>query len=315
MFPRPWARSTGPAAVAWSMCVKPLTARTSPAIRVAASWISDARRRTEHPAAAQRNAALSAGPSTAPASRSSASIFTAVSASASAAAVSRPRSASQSEMASSRSACSIGDRTPCSGAAAHALRTPSIASNWASVRPAAPSARAACSTSASRLPRSAALRSIADAGLFSSWASPAESRPSEIIFSSCSSFDVNSRARSTIRWTRIDVSSWHSRARALMCSLGTTRISDGSWTSTLPGAETRREYGSIPLTSPARHSVSFCGPEPRSMKIAMRPERMTNIPSTGAPFVEIVSPGSSRRTVPRAASHSSSSRGAAPRIL
>ncbi len=118
------------------MCVKPLTARTSPAIRVAASWISDARRRTEHPAAAQRNASLSAGPSTAAARPSSASIFTPVSASASAAAVPRLRSASQSVMASSRSACSIGDRTPCSGAAAHALRTASIASNWASVRPA-----------------------------------------------------------------------------------------------------------------------------------------------------------------------------------
>ena len=224
VFPRPWARSTGPAAVAWSMCVKPLTASTSPAIRVAASWISDARRRTEHPAAAQRSAALSAGPSTAPASRSSASIVTAVSASASAAAVSRPWSASQSAMASSRSACSIGDRTPCSGAAAHALRTPSIASNWASVRPAAPSARAGLLDVLERgSPRSAALRSIADAGLFSSWARPAERRPSEIIFSSCSSLDVNSRARSIIRWTRIDVSPWHSRVERGACAPGARR--------------------------------------------------------------------------------------------
>ena len=68
--PGPGPGPPAPRRAPWSMCVKPLTARTRPAIRVAASWISEARRRTEHPAAAQRSAASSAGPSTAAASRS-----------------------------------------------------------------------------------------------------------------------------------------------------------------------------------------------------------------------------------------------------
>ena len=42
MLPRPDARSTASATLAWSMCVNPLIATTSPEIRVAASWISDA---------------------------------------------------------------------------------------------------------------------------------------------------------------------------------------------------------------------------------------------------------------------------------
>ena len=120
---------------------------------------------------------------------------------------------------------------------------------------AAPSARAACSTSSSRLPRSAALRSIADAGLFSSWARPADSRPSETIFSSCSSLDVKSRARSSIRWTRIDVSSGHSRISARKCSRGTTSTSAGSWATDSPGrADRGGSTEAAPPTSPSRHS-------------------------------------------------------------
>ena len=59
---RPRTRSTGSAAVAWSMCVKPLTAMTRPEIRIHASSMSDAKPRSEQPAAAQRSAASRAGP-------------------------------------------------------------------------------------------------------------------------------------------------------------------------------------------------------------------------------------------------------------
>ena len=62
------------------MCVKPLMAWTSPEMRIAASWISDASSRTEQPAAAQRRTASRAGPSTAAAMLSRASKVTAVSA-------------------------------------------------------------------------------------------------------------------------------------------------------------------------------------------------------------------------------------------
>ena len=61
------------------MWVKPLIAVTSPEMRVAASWISEASPRTEQAAAVQRSAPLSAGPLTTAAIRSSAAIVTGVS--------------------------------------------------------------------------------------------------------------------------------------------------------------------------------------------------------------------------------------------
>src|SRR5437773_6610057 len=81
VLPRLNVRSTGSATVAWSMCVNPLMAMTRPEIRFAASWISEAIPRTEHPAAAHRRAAPSGGPLTATAIRSRASSVVAVSAS------------------------------------------------------------------------------------------------------------------------------------------------------------------------------------------------------------------------------------------
>ncbi len=71
-------------------------------------------------------------------------------------------------MASSRSACSMGDRTPAPRVARHDARTASTAASCASVSWQAPNARVAGSASSSRSSSSAALRSIADAGLFSS---------------------------------------------------------------------------------------------------------------------------------------------------
>ena len=99
----------------------------------------------------------------------------------------------------------------------------------------APSARVARSASSSRSSSSAALRSIADAGLFSSCASPADNFPRETIFSSCRSLEVKARARSTMVWTRIDVTSWHSRIIARRWSRCTARIVVGSWATESPG--------------------------------------------------------------------------------
>ena len=108
-------------------------------------------------------------------------------------------------MASSRSACWIGDSTPGACVARQDARTASMAASWRSVSRAAPSARVASSASSRRSLSSAALRSMADTGLFSSWARPADSLPSETIFSSCRPLDVKTRARSSILCTRIDV--------------------------------------------------------------------------------------------------------------
>jgi hypothetical protein len=55
-------------------------------------------------------------------------------------------------------------------------------------------------------------------------------------------------------WTRIDrieVTSKHSRVTALRWSRGIARISVGSRALTSPGGVTSREYGNIPVTSPA----------------------------------------------------------------
>ena len=57
-----------------------------------------------------------------------------------------------------------------------------------------------------------------------------------------------------------------------------------------PGAFTRREYGSTPVTSPARHSITLCRPAPRSTKMATCPVSTTKRPSTGAPAATITSP-------------------------
>ena len=71
----------------------------------------------------------------------------------------------------------------------------------------------------------------------------------------------------------------------------------------------------MPVTSPARHSITLCRPAPRSTKMAMWPVSTTKRPSTGAPFALSTSPSLRCRRDPCEASHASSSRGAAPRVL
>ena len=283
---RPCARSTGSATVAWSMCVKPLTARTSPAIRVAASWISEARRRTEHPAAAQRSAALSAGP--------------------------RRRRRADRAPRTSRRFRRAPRRRPCRGRGRRASRRwlPRVRrARSATARPARAPPRRRCARRRSRRTgrrsagprrarapparrpragssRSAALRSIADAGLFSSWARPADSLPSEIIFSSCSSLDVKSRARSSIAWTRIDVSSGHSRIIARRWSRGTTRTSDGSWAIDIArrGDQAGVRQQARHVAAPPFHELVRAGAAVDEDRDAAREH--DEQPSTGAPFAD-----------------------------
>ena len=91
--------------------------------------------------------------------------------------------------------------------------------------------------------------------------------------------------------TRIEVTAWHSRIIASRSAHGTARISDGSWAMESAGGLTSREYGSMPVTSPARHSASLCRPVPRSRKMAMRPSSTMNRPVTGSPFLLSASSG------------------------
>ena len=88
-----------------------------------------------------------------------------------------------------------------------------------------------------------------------------DSFPSDAIFSSRRSLRVNSRARSSILWTRMEVISWHSRIIAPNSAPGISlrRISVGSKVTDSPGAPTRREYGKRrrrpPLATPSPCAV------------------------------------------------------------
>ena len=188
------------------MWVKPLIATTRPEIRVAASWISDARLRTEHAAAVHRNTASSAGPSIA--------VLQAVQSLRSCRGFSdRVRDRCVDPMSGQASLRSPLRARPVRWARARrelgvprtTARKASTAASCASVSLRRRRARVARSPSSSLSSSSVALRSIAEAGLFNSWARPADSLPSESIFSSCRSLDVNMRARSSIVCTRIDV--------------------------------------------------------------------------------------------------------------
>ena len=52
-----------------------------------------------------------------------------------------------------------------------------------------------------------------------------------------------------------------------------TRMSVGSCATESPGEFSRREYGSTPVTSPARQSITLCRPAPRSTKIVDVPRQ------------------------------------------
>ena len=91
-------------------------------------------------------------------------------------------------------------------------------------------------------------------------------------------------------------------------------MSVGSCAIALPGAFTMREYGSTPVTSPACHSMTLCRPAPRSTKIATCPVSTMWRPTTGAPAADTTPPTSRCQRDPCAASHASSSRGAAPTV-
>ena len=175
----------------------------------------------------------------------------------------QPVTVSQSAIASSRSACSDRRTDAALGVARQDCgphRPRPIARRPVAPRPArAPPARVRRAAS----PSTAAPRSMADAGLFSSCASPADSLPSDTIFSSCSSLDVNARARSTMVCTRIDVISGHSRiTRALLA--GHRQDVARFLGENIGGRADEARVGSIPVTSPWRHSMTRWGPEPRS---------------------------------------------------
>ncbi len=175
---------------------------------------------------------------------------------------------SQSPTASSRSARSSGVRDDCDPETLHWARNCEIAVSCFAVSRIEPRARADASTSNSRAASSLALRATAEAGLLSSWASPAARRPSGRIFSSWKSLLVKRRARSSMTWTKIAVSSWQRLAISLKQSRWIASSSQVSSAVVIPGGAVRREYGSRPLTSPARHSSTLRAPVPRSTRIA-----------------------------------------------
>ena len=70
----------------------------------------------------------------------------------------------------------------------------------------------------------------------------------------------------------------------------------------------------VPVTSPAFHSIVFCGPAPRSTKIARRPTNPVHS-FDGLPLGESTSPTFRLRSTPCSASQASSSRGAEPVAL
>ncbi len=150
-----------------------------------------------------------------------------------------------------------------------------------------------------------ALRSTADAGLFSSCARPAASRPSEAIFSSSSSLDLNTRARSTITCTSTVVSSSHSWISRGRSAAGIASIVVRSSATTSPGGALMREYGSMPVTSPPCHSMTMCGPEPRSTRIRRWPSSTMKRPLTGPVLGVSTAPGSSVSTWPVSTSQAS----------
>jgi hypothetical protein len=91
-------------------------------------------------------------------------------------------------------------------------------------------------------------------------------------------------------WTRIVVTSWHSRVMSRSRVRSTARMVVGSWATVLPGGLASREYGSMPVTSPARHSITLSLLAPRSTKIAMWPDSTTYMPWTVVSFRVSTSP-------------------------
>ena len=173
-------------------------------------------------------------------------------------------------MASSRSACSMGERTPCTRVGQAGIRESRRRRQVAqSLSRAAPSARVAASASSSRSSSSAALRSMADAGLFSSWASPAESLPSEIIFS----FVQIARSENA---GAIEHGVHKDRGHLVALAGHRAKTARAEWPgSTRAPGQPHRPAGlpcesteERPRSSPARHSRIFCGPAPRSTNIA-----------------------------------------------
>ncbi len=178
--------------------------------------------------------------------------------------------ASHESIASCRSESSSGP-----SASAGGRRKASIVRHWSSGRFNPQNCRVAASCASSWATSIFALRSTADAGLFSSCARPAASRPSDDIFSSMSSLVLNTRARSTITCTRTAVSSWHSWIIRGRSSVATATIVVRSSATTSPGGPLILEYGSIPVTSPACHSITMRGPPPRSTRIERWPSSTT----------------------------------------
>ncbi len=155
---------------------------------------------------------------------------------------------------------------------------------------------------------------MAAAGLFSSCARPAASLPSERSFSSWSCAELKKRARSSMTWTRMEVTCWQSRIMAGRCSAGTASTSVGSSTIKSPGGDVNREYGNRPVTSPARHSTSLWCVPPRTRWSDARPDSRMCISATGEADVTTAAPTSNRRSSPCAAIQASSSRGALPSV-
>ena len=193
-----------------------------------------------------------------------------------------------------------------------ASRAVSTAASWASFSRAAPSARAArsASSSGSRAARRCARSPTPDCS--ARGPDPPTICRARPVFSSCSSFEVKSRARSIIVV--------HENRRGLMALANQSRA----------GARVRndQDFGRLLRERIARRADQ-AGVRQQARDVAippfrdlvrtrrrdrrrssMRPDSTMNMPLTASPFGVSTSPGCNSRRVPCAASQASSSRGA-----
>ena len=180
---------------------------------------------------------------------------------------------------------------PWSRSARQDARTASMAASCASVSLEAPSARVACSASSRRSSSSAALAFDGRRRVVQLVGQPGgqlAERDHLLVVQAARREDPGA-IEHLVHEDRRDLVAVANHRRA-----GRRAGSPGSRTAparrSRPEALTSREYGSTPVTSPARHSITLCRPAPRSTKMATCPVSMTNRPSTGTPFAVTTSP-------------------------